>query len=274
MNKKAFTLIELLVVIAIIALLLGILMPALARTRSQAKSLFCMNNLRQMALAADAYTQCNDGHYPIARYTYKPNGVMYQYCWDFTRVKRNGIWNTEPGLLWSGQTIEKVHQCPVFKGLSNTIDDPYTGYNYNVSYIGHGQGETITPCYPGQVLNFQWKPGRYAALVTPVKQQSVRRPAKAALFGDGQWRNGANKFMRAPLPWAGDNDPTLRAAGTQGFRHNGRTNIAWCDGHVSSQKEYYTETLPREKEKLDQYNETARVKIGFISPDNSAYDLK
>jgi len=60
-KKRAFTLIELLVVIAVIALLMGILMPALSAARKQAASMACQSNLRQMALAMNLYTLDNEG---------------------------------------------------------------------------------------------------------------------------------------------------------------------------------------------------------------------
>ena len=66
MRKKGFTLVELLVVIAIIALLMGILMPALARVRQIAYRMVCGTNLSGIGKAVLLYANDNEEEFPKA----------------------------------------------------------------------------------------------------------------------------------------------------------------------------------------------------------------
>ena len=258
-KRNGFTLIELLVVIAIIALILAVVLPSLSQAKQIARSVYCCNNLRQMAVAAHAYTFSNNDYFPLAYYTEKVNNIRYYYSWDFTTYMD---WSTEtgvvrPGILWQGQTIENIQQCPSFKGDHNWMDDPYTGYNYNTSYIGFD--ETQTP-------------------VGSARTTDIALSGQTALFGDGEFRSGANKFMRAPFsnPRDASFSDTGRVAGTQGYRHRGKTNVAFSDGHAQSWSRLYTNTDSIGTAQLEEYNadKDNKVKIGFLSPDNSAYDLK
>ncbi|MBB6428325.1 type II secretion system protein [Algisphaera agarilytica] len=66
-SRSGFTIIELLVVISIIALLIGLLLPALAGARKSAQRVTCSSNLRQLGVIMESYTQDFDGYFPVAR---------------------------------------------------------------------------------------------------------------------------------------------------------------------------------------------------------------
>ena len=245
----AFTLVELLVVIGIIALLIGILLPTLSSARAAANTAKCLANLREMAVAAQVYINANRGYYPPAVDGGFDSTYAYAYQWDYTLVTHRitKVKTLQPGLLWSGQSNPSIQQCPSFDGKSmSSSNEKYTGYNYNTSYIGRGK--------------------MTAGFDPPAKVSQVHWPSQVALFGDGQFVSGANKYMRSPTASGFVSDGKVPAtSGTQGFRHHKKsTNVAFCDGHA--------ETIAWRDELTA--DEPVAPGTGFLSKDNSLYDLR
>ena len=133
-RRGGFTLVELLVVIGIIALLVGILMPALSRAREQANSVKCLSNLRQLGMAMHMYAMENKGLFPAGS---RFDNVVRE---DWIYYQTNGTANARgTGLTLSDSAIGKylgnmtpeALRCPSDNIETHTPNAPGGRYDYS-----------------------------------------------------------------------------------------------------------------------------------------------
>lgn len=250
-NRRGLSLIELLVVMAVLAILIGLLLPVLSTVRAAGVSARCQTNLRQMAIAAQAYSTTFDAFPPALRYE-REEGRLVQIAWDWKSTLGGHLLG--PGPLWSYlDNPGEVQQCPAYRGSANFAGDPFTGYNYNTTYIG---GESPFAQVGWDVFRRGIAPHR------------CHRGDRCAMFGDGGYAGGANKFMRAPMNTVEHSLSTVYAGG-QAFRHHDETNVVYLDGHVAASNRAYRGNLATD---ALLGGTMGHPDNGFLSDDDSAYD--
>ncbi len=228
-SQTGFSLIELLVSISIIALLLGILLPALSHARIAAMKSGCASGIRQIAIANTAYSH-------DARGRFAPGASDFLSNLDRWHGHRDDLYTAfvpEGGPLspYLG-TDGKVRQCAAFD-TEDRENDPFAfergsgGYGYNNMYLGVDRdGSDVAGVYISDIrsplLTVMFAD---AAFLLPypddhlVEYSFAEPPEQRDSNGRGQ---------------EGEMDPSVH------FRHAIIANVAWADTHVSSEVRTFT----------------------------------
>ncbi len=182
-DKSAFTLVELLVVIAIIAILIGLLLPAVQRVRESARRIECTNNIRQLSLGVQAYEgsrrvlppgwsePCFETSLPCASFrwgwaTYILPCIEGNTLYDDYNVNKNPLWMD----LSAGPIVNDPYYDPATgKSLHDTVvstfvcpSDPMGILNKNVDVVTDNRGTVHV-----QKMNYGGSCGVDAFVCTP-----------------------------------------------------------------------------------------------------------
>lgn len=204
---RAFTLIELLVVISIIAVLAGMLLPALGTVKQMANSTRCASNLRQFGMANLAYAQDWEGmNVPVCILS-APGG---------SRIEPDGNWMANPSFVDHLDATDTI-ACVPGRMLCPQSRPPTTWTAWTRVALSYGMNRHVLPS------------GSYTVGSIPLSK--ITRTSSVIFITDGLdwWLTRANVNL-----YAGLEGPT--APGAYSFatatRHRGRANAVMFDGHV------------------------------------------